>query len=88
MFQIYRKDVNVEVDFRIFAPTTGIFLGARVSKGGCDTQYADGVFSWIYPHNNSAVITGNFSKFMLFIVNRMYILPLGYERVYLPLCKV
>ena len=48
--------------------TSGIFLGARVSKGGCETMYSNGIFAWVLEQktkkgtNYNLVITGNFSE--------------------------
>ena len=47
--------------------TPGVFLAARVVKGGCETMYSNGIFLWVLPHKKgrnaySLVVTGNFSK--------------------------
>ena len=40
----------------------GMFLAARVKTGGCWIMYSDGVYFWLFANNNTAMLTGNFSK--------------------------
>jgi hypothetical protein len=48
---IYRTDISVSVDVKIGTTngTDGVFLAARIDKGGCQSFYANGVFFYIFP---------------------------------------
>ncbi len=42
--------------------SSGIFLAARVSAGGCETMYSNGIYVCVLSKEKAIVITGNFSK--------------------------
>ena len=44
--------------------SSGVFLGARTTSGGCNIQYADGVFCWLLAQG-TVRLTGNYSKLTL-----------------------
>ena len=63
---IRRTDVDVQLD--VFVPpepegSTGLLLAARVSRGGCDMQYADdGVYLWVSLQEQEAYLAANYSE--------------------------
>ena len=80
----FRSDIDVSVDFMLLENgTSGIFLGARVSKGGCETMYSNGVFAWVLAQKTkkgttyNLVITGNFSEYaticLILFIKALYI---------------
>ena len=62
---ICRSDVSLSVDiYTEDSPdgSSGVYIGARVDKGGCHIMYSNGLYLWIYPHKSLQVLTGNFCK--------------------------
>ena len=52
---------DVKVTIGAFVPsvngTDGVFLAARVDRGGCDTVNAQGIFLWMFPGNLPNIFT-------------------------------
>lgn len=60
--------MRVEVDAYLGSGSDwsdGVFLGARVDTGGCWTMYSEGFFFYVFPYNNTVLLTGNFSKYVI-----------------------
>jgi len=58
-----RSDIYVQADTFIGAvnATDGVFVAARLSKGGCDTVTAEGVYFFLMP-GNGLIVTGDLGK--------------------------
>lgn len=61
---IYRTDISVSVDVKIgtINGTDGVFVAARVDKGGCQSFYANGVFFYIFPAQKKYYLTYDLGK--------------------------
>ncbi|XP_052102163.1 galactocerebrosidase-like isoform X2 [Mytilus californianus] len=60
-------DISVSVDVQIGKEngTDGVFLAARVDKGGCQSFYANGVFFYIFPASKMYYLTYDLSRTQL-----------------------
>ena len=63
---VCRADVVVRTD--VLIPSVngtegGVFVGARIDRGGCDAVKALGIFFIIYPGNSSYIVTANLGEF-------------------------
>ncbi|XP_076104943.1 galactocerebrosidase-like isoform X3 [Mytilus galloprovincialis] len=60
-------DISVSVDVQIGKEngTDGVFLAARVDKGGCQSFYANGVFFYIFPATKMFYLTYDLSRTQL-----------------------
>lgn len=65
-----RTDISVSVDVQIGKEngTDGVFLAARVDKGGCQSFYANGVFFYIFPASKMFYLTYDLCKFPVVII--------------------
>jgi hypothetical protein len=59
-----RSNVRVQTDVYIPAVngTKGIFLAARVDKGGSDVTSARGIYYFIFPRNGTFKVTADLGK--------------------------
>jgi galactosylceramidase len=58
------SDIIVQVD--VLIPTVngsfGTFVGARVDRGGCDSNAANGVFFTVYANNGTFIVTSDLAR--------------------------
>ena len=55
----------VEVDFEIprVNGTTGVFVAARVDKGSCPVQTAQGIFFSVFPKSSKFMVSCDLGKY-------------------------
>jgi len=63
----FRSDVFIMID--VYIPsvnaTSGIFLGARVTTGGCDCKKASGIYFGVQQNTSTYIISTDISKFFV-----------------------
>lgn len=64
-----RTDIYAEVDVRLGGVngTKGVFLAARVDKGGCDAFSSTGIFLYVFPQTKSYILANDLGEFLLMI---------------------
>ncbi|RUS83211.1 hypothetical protein EGW08_009022 [Elysia chlorotica] len=55
---------NISVEFEVPAVngTDGVFVAARVDRGGCDTSNAQGVFFFVFPTTGKFMVTNDLAR--------------------------
>ena len=51
--------MNVEFEIPVVNGTDGVFVAARVDRGGCSTNGAKGVFFFVFPITGKFVVTND-----------------------------
>ena len=61
--------------------TEGVFLAARLDRGGCSYSNSKGIFFVIYPRNSSFIVSSNISKLLTGEVNIFAVVNIVYINV-------
>ncbi|XP_060568345.1 galactocerebrosidase-like isoform X2 [Ruditapes philippinarum] len=58
------SDIYVEADTRVGTvnATTGVFIAARINKGGCDSVASEGIFYFLLPAEGTLLVTGDLAR--------------------------
>ena len=61
---IDRSDIYVEADTRVGTvnATTGVYVAARINKGGCNSVVSEGIFYFLFPAEGMLQVTGDLGK--------------------------
>ena len=60
-----RSDIYVEADAMVSPVngTTGVYIAARINKGGCSSFEAEGVFFFVFPEKKTFGVYGDLGKY-------------------------
>ena len=60
----YRSSMNMTIKFEIPATngTSGMFVAARVDRGGCGVNKAGGVFFFVFPNTSTFIVSSDLSE--------------------------
>lgn len=64
---IHRSDIYVEAETRVGTvnATSGVFVAARIDKGGCSAFAAEGIYFFLFPAEGTLLVTGDLGIFFL-----------------------
>lgn len=74
------KAVEVDFDIPVLNGTTGVFVAARVDRGSCPTRDAQGIFFFVFPHNNKFMVTNDLAKTKI-LIDGQFIVGTGWHRL-------